>query len=74
MNWILVLQELLPVLGGLTGHPELSALAARFIDIGEAEVARRMAETGQTRAEVLADADTTFQAAIQGADDLKDLP
>lgn len=70
MNWIQLLGELIPVLGGVTGHPELVALAEKLVQIGEEEVARRMADSGQTREQVLADASATWDAAIKGADDL----
>jgi hypothetical protein len=53
-------QRLLPVIGGMTGHPEVGSLLARLIELGEEEARRRMQATGGTRAEVLADATATF--------------
>lgn len=73
MNWSDLfdsLYKLIPLLSTVAGHPELGALAEKLIEIGEEEIARRMAEKGQTRAEVLADADATWQRAITGADEL----
>lgn len=56
------LEQILPVLGTMTGKPEIAMLAARLLDIGENEIQRRMAERpGATRAQVLADTTETFQ-------------
>lgn len=73
MNILFLLQTLIPVLGTITGHPELAQLASKLTAIGEAEIARRIAQTGQTREQILADAAKTWDEAIQGADDLKNL-
>lgn len=54
------LERLLPVIGTMTGHPEAGALAARLIDLGEEEIQRRMAKTGRSRSEELADAKATY--------------
>ena len=55
------IEEFLPLFAGLTGHPELGELARRLIGIGEAELQRRMGETGKSRAEILADAKATYE-------------
>jgi len=44
-----------------------------LIDIGEKEILERMKRGGQTRDEVLADAEAKWAQAIKGADDLKKL-
>lgn len=54
------LERVLPILGGLTGHPELGTLAAKLLQMGEDEIARRQAASGRTRSEILADAESTF--------------
>lgn len=59
-NIIAALEEALPILAGLSGHPELGVLGQRLIDMAEAEIARRQQTTGKSRAEVLADAAATY--------------
>lgn len=54
------LVPLLPVIGGMAGHPEVGTLAARLIQLGEEEVQRRMSATGKSRSETLAAASTTY--------------
>jgi hypothetical protein len=54
------LQQALPILAGLSGHPELGVLGQKLITIAEAEITRRQQATGKTRAEVLADAAATY--------------
>lgn len=54
------LEKVLPILGGITGNPTLGTLAAKLLQMGEDEIKRRMAETGMTRSQVLADAETTY--------------
>lgn len=64
MNWADLfgtIQQFIPLFASLTGHPELGILAQKLIDIGETEIERRMNKTGMTRAEVLADAATTWE-------------
>lgn len=70
---IAALEEALPILAGLSGHPELGALGQRLIDMAEAEIARRQQSTGQTRAEILADAAATFAKAREENEKLKAL-
>lgn len=67
------LEELLPVLSGLTGHPEIGILAQRLINLGEEEVARRRAAQGRSRSEILADAAQTFVEAKAANQELKGL-
>lgn len=54
------LEKVLPILGGITGNPALGTLAAKLLQMGEDEIQRRMAASGMTRAQVLADAETTY--------------
>jgi hypothetical protein len=54
------LEKVLPILGGITGNPALGTLAAKLLQMGEDEIKRRMAQTGMTRAQVLAEAETTY--------------
>jgi hypothetical protein len=76
MNWTDLfgtLQQFIPLLAGLTGHPELGLLAQRLIDIGENEIERRIRETGMSRSEVLADSKVTFEQLKAENDALKRL-
>jgi hypothetical protein len=67
------LEKALPVLGGLTGHPEIGTLAGRLLDIAESEIERRRAETGKSRSEILADAKAAYAEAKTANEDLKKL-
>lgn len=67
------LEKALPILGGLTGHPEIGTLAARLLDIAETEIERRQASSGRTRSEILADAKATFEEARTANEELKKL-
>lgn len=67
------LEEALPILGGLVGHPELGTLANRLINIAEEEIARRQAQSGMTRPQILEDAAQTFAQAKAENDKLKAL-
>jgi hypothetical protein len=70
---IQTLQMFLPVIGQMTHHAQAAQLASQLVAIGGEEVSRRMAEKGQTRDEVLADAAATWGRAIEGADELRRL-
>lgn len=61
------LVPLLPVIGGMAGHPEVGTLAARLIQLGEEEVQRRMSATGKSRSETLAAASTYAQFRAENA-------
>ncbi len=67
------IEELLPILATVSGHPELGLLAQKLIAIGEEELARRQSTQGRTRAEVLADAEATYAEAKIANQELKDL-
>lgn len=67
------LEAVLPILGGLVGHPELGVLANRLINLAEEEIARRQAQSGKTRSEVLADAAETYAQAKAANNKLKAL-
>lgn len=70
---IAALEQALPILAGISGHPELGVLGQKLIDMAEAEIARRQQSTGQTRAEILADAATTYAKARAENEKLKAL-
>jgi hypothetical protein len=70
---IAALEQALPILAGLGGHPELGILGQKLIDIAEAEIKRRQQQSGMTRAEILADAAATFQKAREENERLKKL-
>lgn len=67
------LEELLPVLGTMTGHPELAQLAAKLLDMGQDELERRRGQSGRSRAEELADAKATFAQFKKENEELKRL-
>ncbi len=67
------IEEGLPILATLAGHPEVGVLGTKLIDIINGEVTRRMNKTGQSRSEVLTEAAATFAAAKQANTDLKAL-
>jgi hypothetical protein len=67
------LERVLPILGGLTGNPAIGTLAAKLLQIAEDEIRRRQASTGQTRSEILADAENTFIEAKLANERLKQL-
>jgi hypothetical protein len=67
------LEEVLPILGTMSGHPEIAQLAARLLDMGQDELKRRRSVTGRTRAEILADAKATFAQFKKENDELKQL-
>lgn len=54
------LEKVLPIIGTATGNPELGVLAAKLLDMSEQEIQRRMASSGRTRSEELADAQATY--------------
>lgn len=64
---------LLPILAQLKTDNKNVQLALDLIKIAEDEIERRMNEQGRTRAEILADASETWDAAITGADELAKL-
>lgn len=67
------LEEVLPIIATMTGHPEIGTLAAELIDRAEAEIARRQSTGSKSRSEILADAAATFAAAKQANKELKAL-
>jgi hypothetical protein len=67
------LERVLPILGTMTGNPEIGLLAAKLLDMGEEEWERRSSASGKSRSEELADAKATFAAAKIANDELKAL-
>jgi len=67
------LEEVLPLLATMTGHPEVGVLATSLIDRANAELARRQADSGRSRSEELADAAVTYVQLKQENADLKKL-
>lgn len=67
------LEQVLPVLGTVVGHPELGPLVQHLVDIAEAEIHRRASSSGKTRSEVLADAAAAFTEAREENDKLSQL-
>lgn len=63
MNLVDILNKLevaLPILGTMTGHPEIAQLAAKLLDMGEEEWEQRTTKTGRSRTEELEYAKATF--------------
>ncbi len=67
------LDQLIPVLATLTGHPELGALAQQLINIGNSELQNRAAQTGKTTDEILQEASAEWDAALQNAQNLRNM-
>lgn len=67
------LEKMLPILSGITGHPELGILAGKLLQMAEDEITRRQAQSGMTRAQILEDAANTFALAKAENDKLKRL-
>lgn len=67
------LERVLPILGGLTGNPEIGTLAAKLLQLGEDEIARRQSMQGRTRSEILADAESAYVEAKIANEKLKKL-
>ena len=67
------LERVLPILGGLTGNPEIGSLAAKLLQLGEDEIVRRQAMQGRTRSQILADAESTYVEAKIANEKLKKL-
>ena len=65
------IETVLPILAGLTGHPEVGILGQRLMTLAEEEIARRQGESGKSRSEVLAEAAATWEAAKAANDELK---
>jgi len=55
------LEDVLPILATLTGHPEIGVLGSKLLQLGERELERRMAASGLDRAHELAEATVTYQ-------------
>lgn len=70
---IAALEQALPILAGISGHPELGILGQKLIDIAEAEISRRQQQSGMTREQILADAAATYQRAREENEKLKNL-
>lgn len=67
------LERVLPILGGLTGNPALGVLAGKLLQMAEDEIARRQAQSGMTRTQILEDAANTYALAKAENDKLKKL-
>lgn len=67
MKWLEQLLAVLPVLAAATDN-KIDDLAVKLIAAGEKEVSRRMAESGKTREEVLAENTEVFDRAIAKID------
>lgn len=65
------LSKVIPVLGNVTGHPEIGSLAQKLLDIGTAEAARLAADSGKTTDEILQEASATWDSAIKNAEALR---
>ena len=65
------LDKVIPVLGNLTGHPEIGSLAQKLLDIGTAEAARMAADSGKTTDQILEEASAEWNSAIANAEALK---
>lgn len=77
MKWtdlLNLLEQLLPILGGITGNPALAALVQKLVDMAEEEIQRRMNENpGATRTEILEQARVAYAEARLENEKLKRL-
>jgi hypothetical protein len=70
---ILALNQLIPVLATLTGHPEVGALAQQLINIANGQLQSQAADSGKTTDQILAEAGATWNAALQNAQNLRNM-
>jgi hypothetical protein len=67
------LNQLIPVLATLTGHPQVGALAQQLIAIANGQIQSQAAASGKTTEQILAEAGATWDAALQNAQDLRNM-
>ncbi|HEY3038241.1 MAG TPA: hypothetical protein VGJ66_05860 [Pyrinomonadaceae bacterium] len=70
---ILALNQLIPILGTLTGHPQVGPLAQQLIAIAQGQLASRAAASGKTTEQILAEASATWDKALQNAENLRNM-
>jgi hypothetical protein len=70
---ILALQQLIPVLATLTGHPQVGALAQQLITIATGQIQSQAAASGKPTEQILAEAGATWDAALQNAQNLRNM-
>ena len=70
---ILALNQLIPVLATLTGHPQVGVLAQQLIAIANGQLQTEAAASGKTTDQLLAEAGATWDAALQNAQNLRNL-
>lgn len=70
---IMSLNQLIPVLATLSGHPEVGALAQQLISIANGQLESQASATGKTTDQLLAEAGATWDAALQNAQDLRNM-
>jgi hypothetical protein len=70
---IVQLDQLIPIIGTLTGNPLIGTLAQQLIDIANRELQGRAADTGKSTDEILQEASAAWDSALQNAQDLRNL-
>jgi hypothetical protein len=70
---IQALQQLIPVLATLTGHPQVGVLAQQLISIANGQLQSQADASGKTTAQLLEEAAATWDAALQNAESLRSM-
>ncbi len=68
------LDDLIPFLATLTGHPELGTLAQQLIDIANGQLEAQAGAGGKTTDQILAEAGAKWDEALANAQSLRNMP
>lgn len=67
------LDQLIPILATLSGHPEIADLANKLIGIANGQLATAAADSGKTTEQILQDASAKWDQALQNAQNLRNM-
>lgn len=70
---ILLLNKLLPILGGVTGNPAILTLAQQLIAIANGQLESQAAASGKTTDQILAEASAKWDQALANATNLRNM-
>jgi len=74
LDTIKKLDDLIPFLATLTGHPELGTLAQQLIDIANGQLQAQAGAGGKTTDQILTEAGAKWAKALDNAQKLRDMP
>lgn len=74
LDTIKKLDDLIPFLATLTGHPELGTLAQQLIDIANGQLEAQAGAGGKTTDQILKEAGETWDKALANAQSLRNMP